>query len=109
MQIRGLDLMVFSHPSCVLCLPLSSLINSCLEAGYFPNFLKVTRVTPVFKGDDTTQLGNYRPISALPAISKIFERVINERLVYFLQRQGSIPNGQQAGKKFFKTMCHLAY
>ena len=68
--------------------PLSRLINVCLEAGYFPDFLKIAKVTPVFKDGDPTQLGNYRPISVLPAISKIFERVIQGRLLSFLKRQG---------------------
>ena len=70
--------------------PLSRLINACLEAGHFPDFLKVARVTPVFKDGDPAQFGNYRPISVLPAISKVFERVIQVRLLSFLKRQGSI-------------------
>ena len=84
---------VLRFVSAEISAPLSSMINSCLEAWYFPDFLKVARVTPVFKDGDPTQLSNYRPISVLPAISKIFERVINERQVHFLQRQGSILNG----------------
>ena len=70
--------------------PLSRFINACLEAGYFPDFLKVARVTPVFKDGDPTHLGNYRPISVLSVISKIFEKVIQVRLLSFLRRQGSL-------------------
>ena len=39
--------------------PLSRLINVCLVAGHFPDFLKIARVTPVFKADDPTCFGNY--------------------------------------------------
>ena len=70
--------------------PLSRLINACLEAGHFPDFLKVARVTPVFKDGDPAQFGNYRPISVLSVISKIFERVIQERLLGFFKKQGSL-------------------
>ena len=38
--------------------PLSRLINACLEVGFFPDFLKVARLTPIFKSGDPTQLGN---------------------------------------------------
>ena len=65
--------------------PLSRLINACLGAGHFPDFLKMARVTPIFKEGDPAQFGNYRPISVLSAISKIFERVIQGRLLSFLK------------------------
>ena len=70
--------------------PLSRLVNACLDAGHFPGFLKVARVTPVFKDGDPAQFGNYRPISVLSVISKVFERAIQVRLLSFLKRQGSI-------------------
>ena len=64
--------------------PLSRLMNVCLEAGHFPDFMKVARVTPVFKADDPTKFGNYRPISVLSVFSKIFERIIQGRILSFL-------------------------
>lgn len=51
--------------------PLTILFNRCLEDGYFPQELKVGRILRVFIGGDETSLSNYRPISILPAISKI--------------------------------------
>ena len=83
--------------------PLSRLINSCLEVGHFPDFLKVARVTPVFKDGDPTQFGNYRPISVLSVISKIFERVIQTRLLGFLKRQGSLLVSQYGFRRGHST------
>ena len=57
---------------------------SFLEVGHFPDFLKVARVTPVFKAGDPTEFGNYRPMSALSAFSKVLERIIQGRILGFL-------------------------
>ena len=60
--------------------PLTTIINQSLQTGFFPDILQM--VIPLFK--DPTLIENYRPISLLPAISKIFERVIfNQMNDYF--------------------------
>ena len=51
-------------------------------------------MVPVFKGEDPTEFANYRPVSVLPVLSQIFERVLQARLVAFLDRQGVIIPGQ---------------
>ena len=47
------------------------LINQTLSTGIFPNELKISRVRPLFKNGDTSNINNYRPISILPSISKM--------------------------------------
>ena len=79
------------------------LINKCLETGFYPDFLKVARVTPVFKAGDPAQLGNCRPISVLPAISKIFERIIQGRLLRFLKKQNSLLTSQYGFRRGHST------
>ena len=74
--------------------PLSRLFNCCMRGGYYPAFFKVARVVPVFKGEDPTQFANYRPVSVLPVLSQVFERVLKARLVGFLDGQGVIIPGQ---------------
>ena len=83
--------------------PLSGLINACLGAGFFPDFLKVARITPIFKSGDPTQFGNYRPISVLSVFSKIFERVIQGRLLSFLNKQGHILSSQYGFRRGHST------
>ena len=68
----------------VLTKPLTLLINQCLHTGIFPSQLKLSRVKPLFKSGDQSRFSNYRPISLLPSLSKIFERVIFDQLLgYF--------------------------
>lgn len=46
----------------------------------FSDELKIAKITPIYKSVTKTDLSNYRPVSVLPIISKIFERVMHERL-----------------------------
>ena len=64
--------------------PLETIINTLLSTGVFPESLKIAKVIPVFKADDPTLFSNYRPISILPAFSKLFEKVMYNRLINFL-------------------------
>jgi hypothetical protein len=63
---------------------LTSCINKCLSEGTFPDSLKIAKVSPIYKSGTKTDPGNYRPISVLPIMSKIFERIIYSRLFEYL-------------------------
>ena len=52
--------------------PVTFITNQCILTGVFPDKLEI----PIHKKDDKNQLENYKPISILPAISKVIERVI---------------------------------
>ena len=56
------------------------IINQFLRSGIFPDQLKIAIVTPIYKKDDKKLNKNYRPISVLPVISKVFETVICDQL-----------------------------
>ena len=66
--------------------PLSRLLNYCMREGHYPENFKVARVVPVFKAEDPTQFSNYRPVSVLPVLSQVFERVLYSRLIKFLDK-----------------------
>ena len=63
--------------------PLTLLINQCLHTVVYPSQLKMSRVKPLFKSGDKSLFNNYRPISLLPSLSKIFERVIFDQLLAY--------------------------
>ena len=60
--------------------PLTELFNISVEECFFPMDLKYANVTPIFKKGDSTNKENYRPISILPHISKIFERILFQQI-----------------------------
>ena len=69
----------------VICGRLTCFINESLSSGVFPKILKTAKVVPIFKSGEKSNCENYRPISNLSVLSKVFERVVFERLYKFMQ------------------------
>ena len=67
-----------------VCNPISILVNKSLELGLVPDIMKCAKVIPIYKAKQTDQFSNYRPISLLPSLSKILERVVHKRVYSFL-------------------------
>ena len=63
-----------------ILLPLYHCIKLSFEMDIFPNKLKVAKISPVFKKDDQCNLSNYRPISILTVFSKIYEKLMYNKL-----------------------------
>ena len=63
---------------------LTLLINQVLKTEIFPDQLKIAKVVPILKKGDKTMFNNYRPISLLPAISKVIEIIIFNQLSEYL-------------------------
>ena len=66
-----------------LASPLSKLINGCILSNSFPGIMKCAELSPVYKKQDKLQKGNYRPVSILTCISKIYESVLNDQLLEY--------------------------
>ena len=71
----------FSH---LFVEPLKIIINKSLDEGSFPSLLKMALVCPIFKKNDKTNCANYRPISLLSNISKVFERIMYNQIENYL-------------------------
>ena len=71
----------------ILCIPLSMLFNMCVLQGVYPNILKRSNVTPIFKQKGTKDVvDNYRGISIEPVISKLFQSIIKDHLSLHVQK-----------------------
>ena len=66
--------------------PLTILLNKSIETGTYPNKLKIAKVIPIYKADDESSPENYRPISLLSICNRIFEKLIYNRLINFIEK-----------------------
>ena len=67
--------------------PLKYLFNLSIVKGIFTDDLKIAKVTPVYKADNSSNISNYWPISVLPCFSKMLERIMYNHLQKYLKDQ----------------------
>ena len=96
----NLDLSKASGPDCIpvvvlkncaseLSYILAELFNKCLKESFFPDCRKVSSVVPVFKNvGERCTAKNHRPVTLLSVVSKVFEKLVNNRIVDHLEKCG---------------------
>ena len=87
-----------NRPVCYLC-------NLSLSEGVFPKELKLANVLPLFKSGDPMLFNNYRPVSLLCVLSKVFEKVMYTRLLSFLEPRNILIKNQFGFRKFHSYMA----
>ena len=88
--IDGLPPYILNCSAEILAKPITQIINQMLIENTFPSEAKLASILPLFKKNDRSQKNNYRPISILSALSKIFERVLHNQIVTFADNIFSI-------------------
>ena len=88
------------HP---LTKPLTHIFNNSLSQGVFPDLLKIAKVNPIFKKDNPHEISNYRPISILPSLSKVLEKIVYDRLYKFLDKYNILNSNQYGFRKKYST------
>ena len=73
---------------------LSNLINKSLAQGLFPQSLKRAKILPIFKSKYKLNIANYRPISILPVISNVYEKVFYSRLYDYFSTNNILSSSQ---------------
>ena len=86
---------------------LVSIFNVSLQKGIFPSQLKLAKVIPIFKDGSKLLVSNYRPISLLPVLSKIFEKIVHKQLFEFLELKSVIYESQFGFQKNKSTLHSL--
>ena len=79
----GLGPRILKMAAGVLAPSMTSLINKIIDSSCFPSQLKIAKIFHILKSGPKSDPSNYRPISTLTTISKLFERHINKHLMFF--------------------------
>ena len=93
----------------VIVSPLTELINDVLFTGVFPDQLKRARISPIFKQGNANEVSNYRPISILPAVSKVFERAMADQILEHVTSNNLLLKHQSAYKPYHSTQTALLH
>lgn len=99
----------------IIVVPLTKLINQCIQSNKFPCCLKIARVVPVHKKGSYDDVGNYRPISVTPIFGKIFETVLKQQLMIHLEKNSLLNSSQFGFRNNMSTtaainnLCHYIH
>ena len=91
----------------ILLVEVTHLINECLDLSIMSDQWKVGTVSPIPKGSPSLNMGDYRPISVLPAPSKVIERLVYNQLVYYLECNRLLDERQHGFRKGHSTITAI--
>lgn len=106
-DLYGLSTKTLKHIAPYISHILAVLFNKCIEEGYFPKELKISKIIPIYKKGDKEECNNFRPISLLPTISKVFELIIKDRLINFFERKDFLSSKQHGYRKDKSTFTAI--
>jgi len=86
---------------------LCSIFNLSITTGVFPDEWKCSKVIPLFKQGERADLNNYRPISIIPVVAKVFERIIYDQAFAYLTEHNLISSHQSGFRCLHSTVTAL--
>ena len=87
--------------------PLTHIINSFIDQLLFPNAWKIARITPIPKTNDFVSVPNTRPISILPVLSKVYERLVHHQVIDYIESRTLFKDNISAFRKGHSTTTVL--
>ena len=86
---------------------LCSIFNRSINSGVFPDEWKCCKVIPLFKQGACSDLNDYRPISIIPVVAKVFERIIYNQIYDYLTKNGLLSDQQSGFRSLHSTVTAL--
>jgi hypothetical protein len=86
---------------------LAAIFNASINLGIFPDDFKIAIISPIHKSDSELICDNYRPISVLSCVAKIFEKIISEQLNTYLESNGLLIEQQAGFRRKHSTQTSL--
>ena len=93
-RVSDTDTKYIKYSNSIIAEPLSDLLNECVTQGTFPDSLKIAEVVPIHKKGEANKTTIYRPISLLSPVDKIYEKLLYNRLILFLEKYHMLSDKQ---------------
>ena len=93
----------------ILTMPINQICNLSIKFSHFPKDCKVANIKPIYKKGTKTDPNNFRPISLLPIVSKIIEKVIHDKTMNYLTNNNVRYRYESGFRKKHSTDTSLAY
>jgi hypothetical protein len=91
----------------ILANPLTTFFNRCLSVSKYPKIWKTANVTPIYKAGDRGDCSNYRPVSLLSCVGKVFEKCVHKHVYSYLTDNKLITKNQSGFLKGDSTINQL--
>lgn len=102
-NVNNIPICIFKRNAIHIAPVISDIFNTSLIEGTFPTALKLARIIPIHKGKDRKLVNNYRPISLLPIISKLLEKIFKIKANAFINDNNILYSGQYGFRRGCST------
>ena len=103
----GLPLFIFKENIEIFAPVLTHMLSRSMEIGVFHKEMSIARVVCIFKAGNSKEISNYRPISVLPVLSKLLEKLVYNRVMEHMMLHGYRSNTQYGFREKRSTECAL--
>ena len=91
----------------IITKPLTQILNKSIRTGIFPDDFKMAILSPIHESGNIIECDNYRPISVLPVIAKVFEKAVYQQISNYLEENNVITTCQSGFRKKRSTQTSL--
>ncbi len=99
----NLPVKFIKHCADILASPITHILNSCIDLQLFPSPLKISRICPIPKVDTPVIPDDFRPIAIVPALSKVYERLVLRQLLEFVEKASLLGSRMSGFRKGHST------
>ena len=107
--LDGISARLLKDAAAIIAPTLTDIFNQSLKSSVFPKIWKKGKVTPIYKSGDRSNMSNYRPITVLPILSKILERLVHTQIYSYLSENKILSQSQFGFRPKLSTSTALAF